>query len=64
MIDSKTAKLFVGKFCQFVREENGRSIPFKGLLINVTDSDIIVKFNGQLQTYSLESLEHIREVGE
>ena len=59
-----TAIFFLNKFVRIERKISDKSEFSKGLVVDVTDSDLVLKFNTMIQAYSLESILSIREINE
>lgn len=69
-MDKKTCGAFIGKHVGIERVVviNGndnfseRIFFSKGLLLSVTDTDVLIEFNSELQAFALDSIKSIREV--
>jgi len=61
-MEQETIKYFLNKFVRIEREINDKTEFSKGFVVNVTESDIVLKFNNMTQVYSLNSILSIREI--
>lgn len=62
MVEKETVELFLNKLVRIERIIGGQRDFSRGKLIKVTDTDLVLNFNGDLQAYSLDSIISIREV--
>lgn len=62
MIEKDIVKRFLNKYVGVVRSDNNKDFFSKGKLTEVTDKTIIIKFHGQIQAISIDSLINIREM--
>jgi hypothetical protein len=61
MIEREMCEMFLGKRVALLFRDTGKDILRRGKLLKVTDSTVLLDFNGVLQAYAIESIIHIRE---
>lgn len=62
MIEREVAERFLNKTCGIVRNDNGKQVFSRGLITEVTNSCLILEFQGSQQAIALSAIENIREV--
>lgn len=62
MIERKVAKRFLNKYVGVVRFDDGHNFYSKGTITEVTETSIVLEFNGSIQAISLDSIKNIREI--
>ena len=61
MIEKEMADFFLNKEVVIIRNDNGRQMFSRGIMTKVTESSLLIDFNGSISAFSLASIEHIRE---